>query len=80
MRKKGNKIIKPAGSELMDYLNRGYAICNKCGAVMDRRKDSKADVTFTPARPADGKLMRWTMSTRMETRWNLYSTKEVASA
>ena len=41
MRKKGNKIIKPAGSELMDYLNRGYAICNKCGAVMDRRKDSK---------------------------------------
>ena len=24
--KKGKKIIKPAGSELMDYLNRGYAI------------------------------------------------------
>ena len=36
---KGKKIIKPAGSELMDYLNRGYAICNKCGAVMDRRRD-----------------------------------------
>ena len=30
--KKGKKIIKPAGSELMDYLNRGYAICNRCGA------------------------------------------------
>ena len=37
--KKGKKIIKPAGSELMDYLNRGYAICNRCGAVMDRRED-----------------------------------------
>jgi len=36
---KGKKIIKPADSELMDYLNRGYAICNKCGAVMDRRRD-----------------------------------------
>lgn len=37
--KKGKKIIKPAGSELMDYLNRGYAICNRCGAVMDRKED-----------------------------------------
>lgn len=36
MRRKGRKVIKPAGSELMDYLNKGYAICNKCGAVMDR--------------------------------------------
>ena len=33
------KVIKPAGSELMDYLNKGYAICNKCGAVMDRKED-----------------------------------------
>lgn len=39
MRKKGKKIIKPEGSELMDYLNKGYAICNKCGAVMDCEKD-----------------------------------------
>lgn len=39
MRKKGKKIIKPEGSELMDYLNKGYAICNKCGAVMNRRTD-----------------------------------------
>ena len=23
----------------MDYLNKGYAICNKCGAVMDRKED-----------------------------------------
>lgn len=39
MRRKGRKVVKPAGSELMDYLNKGYAICNKCGAVMDRKED-----------------------------------------
>ena len=39
MRRKENRVIKPAGSELMDYLNKGYAICNKCGAVMDRKED-----------------------------------------
>lgn len=39
MRRKENRVIKPVGSELMDYLNKGYAICNKCGAVMDRRED-----------------------------------------
>lgn len=33
------KIIKPEGMELMEYLNNGYAICNRCGAVMDRRGD-----------------------------------------
>ena len=27
MRKKGKKVIRPAGDELMDYLNRGFAIC-----------------------------------------------------
>lgn len=25
----------------MDYLNRGFAICNKCGAVMDRKEDPR---------------------------------------
>lgn len=39
MRRKSKKVVKPAGSELMDYLNKGYAICNKCGAVMDRKED-----------------------------------------
>lgn len=39
VRRKGRKVIKPAGSELMDYLNKGYAICNKCGAVMDWKED-----------------------------------------
>lgn len=39
MRDKGKKIIKPEGSELLDCLNRGYAICNKCGAVMWVKED-----------------------------------------
>lgn len=25
----------------MDYLNRGFAICNRCGAVMDQREDPR---------------------------------------
>lgn len=29
-----HKIIKPEGIELIEYLNNGYAICNRCGAVM----------------------------------------------
>lgn len=33
------KIIKPEGMELMEYLNNGYAICNKCGAVMELKED-----------------------------------------
>lgn len=33
------EIIKPEGTELMRYVNEGYAICNKCGAVMDRIED-----------------------------------------
>lgn len=33
------KIIRPEGMELMRYLNDGDAICNKCGALMDRKED-----------------------------------------
>lgn len=33
------KIIRPEGVELMKYLNDGDAICNKCGALMDRKED-----------------------------------------
>lgn len=33
------KIIKPEGVDLVECLNKGYAICNKCGAVMDRMED-----------------------------------------
>ncbi len=36
------KIIKPEGMELMEYLNNGYAICNECGAVMDLKEDPKS--------------------------------------
>lgn len=33
------KIIKPEEIELMNYINDGYAICNECGALLDRRED-----------------------------------------
>lgn len=33
------KIIKPEGNDLVRYLEEGYIICNKCGALMDRRED-----------------------------------------
>lgn len=33
------KIIFPSGEDLINYLNRGDAICNKCGALMDRESD-----------------------------------------
>lgn len=33
------EIIRPEGADLTRYLNKGYAICNKCGAVMDRTED-----------------------------------------
>ena len=78
MRRKGRKVIKPAGSELMDYLNKGYAICNKCGTVIGK-KIPKADAVFMPARPVDGKLRNWIMSTRAQTKWNSDSMKEATS-
>ena len=37
-----HKIIFPEGIELIEYLNRGYAICNECGALMERREDPPA--------------------------------------
>lgn len=33
------KIIRPEGMDLIDHLNNGDAICNQCGAIMDRMKD-----------------------------------------
>lgn len=36
-----HKIIKPEGVELIEYLNNGYAICNRCGAVMEQTEDPK---------------------------------------
>lgn len=35
------KIIKPEGIELIEYLNNGYAICNRCGAVMRQNRRSE---------------------------------------
>ena len=32
------KIIKPEGDSLLYYRNNGFAICNKCGALMDREE------------------------------------------
>ena len=45
------KIIRPEGMELVEYLNNGYAICNKCGAVMDRREDlnGECDIYACPS-------------------------------
>lgn len=39
MRKKGKKVVRPAGDELVGCLSRGFAVCYRCGAVMDRRED-----------------------------------------
>lgn len=33
------EIIRPEGAELTRYLNEGCAICNHCGALMDRTED-----------------------------------------
>lgn len=35
VRNKGKKIIRPVGIEVREYLNDGWGICNKCGALMD---------------------------------------------
>jgi predicted RNA-binding Zn-ribbon protein involved in translation (DUF1610 family) len=45
------RIIKPEGVELLRYLNNGYAICNRCGAVMDRKEDDSGgcDVYSCPS-------------------------------
>lgn len=34
-----SRIIKPEGVDLMNCINAGYAICNECGAIMDRVGD-----------------------------------------
>ena len=46
-----SQIIKPEGIELMRYLNDGYAICNKCGAIMDRKDspDGEGEVYACPS-------------------------------
>lgn len=43
------KIIKPQGIELMEYLNRGYAICNECGAVMEQAEEDGCGIYICPS-------------------------------
>jgi len=42
---KGKKFVFPEGDELGDYLRKGFAVCNQCGALMERKTD-----------PADGSI------------------------
>ena len=70
-----HKIIFPEGIELIEYLNRGYAICNECGALMERREDPRGGCDIYTCRPVDGKLMKWNTSTNA----TRMSTKEVTT-
>ena len=49
MCKKGKKIIRPEGVEIMEYLNDGWGICNKCGALMDEEIRNRIGVFTCPA-------------------------------
>lgn len=33
------KTIIPTGSEVWDYINNGYAVCNQCGALMEEGEE-----------------------------------------
>lgn len=52
-----HKIIKPEGIELIEYLNNGYAICNRCGAVMEplwsKQKIRRLDAKFISVHRVD---------------------------
>ena len=65
MRKKGKAAhCIPEGTELMDYLNQGTPTPNQCGSGYGSgKKIPEVDVIFTPAHRADGRLMKWSMST-----------------
>ena len=45
----GKEIIRPSGSEILEYLNDGWGICNKCGAVMDEEIRNRISVYTCPA-------------------------------
>ena len=40
------KIIRPAGLELLHYINEGYPICGTCGALMDLKIHSESDYRY----------------------------------
>lgn len=53
-----HKIIKPEGIELIEYLNNGYAICNRCGVVMRpnrRSEDWMRNLYLSIVRIKDGR-------------------------
>lgn len=72
MRKKRNKVIIPEGAELTDYLNRGFAIATGAERLWTGKKTREVAAIFTPAHRADGRLTKWSMSTRAEIRWSSY--------
>lgn len=41
-----HKIIRPEGQILLDYINDGYPICEKCGALMDLKVLSENDYMY----------------------------------
>lgn len=45
----GKEIIHPTPLEVYDYLNDGWGICNKCGAVMDEEIRNGISVYTCPA-------------------------------
>ena len=45
----GREIIYPSNLEVYNYLNDGYGICNKCGAVMDEEFRGRIDMYICPA-------------------------------
>lgn len=49
MRKKGKEIIRPEGTEIREYLNDGWGICNNCGALMDEEIRDRIGVFTCPA-------------------------------
>ena len=79
MRKKGKKVIIPEGTELMDYLNQGYAICNRCGAVMDLKEDPRGGCDIYACPSCGWKLTKWSTSMKAEILWNSYRTKEATT-
>jgi len=40
------KIIYPKGDDLGMYLRKGYAVCNQCGALMDRKVDPQVGTYY----------------------------------
>lgn len=43
------KIIKPEGMELMEYLNNGYAVCNRCVNYLTIKELSTQEGVLTRA-------------------------------